>query len=175
MEFPDNPDTVAGQHSRRDLLKCIPLPHADTNALRLCRYPILAESGVSGTLIPGRASHLASQNGPGCAVWVPWMTHRFVVRSASRGSPVTILLSLVAGLCENRGWPNPAGSPFGEVIRAPLGMRNPEIRPRADGSSLPAEPSFPVLIGPHGPQEVDFAKSRPGHIAEIELAVGALP
>jgi hypothetical protein len=39
MEFPNNPDTLAGQHSRRDRLKCIPLPHADTNTLRLSRYP----------------------------------------------------------------------------------------------------------------------------------------
>jgi len=32
MEFPDNPDTLPGQHSRRDRLESIPLPHADTNA-----------------------------------------------------------------------------------------------------------------------------------------------
>src|SRR5207237_7758187 len=50
---------------------------------------------------------------------------------------------------------------------------------RAHGSTaqslLPAEPPFPMLIRPHRPQEVDLSEGRPGHIAEIELAVGALP
>src|SRR6266542_97593 len=37
------------------------------------------------------------------------------------------------------------------------------------------EPPLAMLIRPHRPQEVYLAEGRPGHIAEIELAVGALP
>jgi hypothetical protein len=37
------------------------------------------------------------------------------------------------------------------------------------------KPPFPLLIRAHRTQEVDLAKSRPGDIAEVEFAVGALP
>lgn len=38
-----------------------------------------------------------------------------------------------------------------------------------------AESPFPMLVGAHGTQEIYLTKGGPGYVAEIELAVCALP
>src|SRR5581483_12156103 len=41
--------------------------------------------------------------------------------------------------------------------------------------ALLAEPPIPVLVAPDRPHEIDLAEGGPVGVAEVELAVGALP
>ena len=52
MEVPDNLDTLASKHSRRDRPKRIPLPHADTNT---SGSVVIQSSPKAG--FPGRGRH----------------------------------------------------------------------------------------------------------------------